>query len=160
MSFEQKYLKYKNKYLNLKNKLGGARVTCGKCWKQYDPDAGEICNCNIHNEGRAAATEYFESLKIGQKFHILNKEKINIGYIEITKKVRMDIGNEGPHSYPTLFCQINYTVPGVREWKNADAALTFCNALSGEPFGTILVHANNREVNLMIPNLILGSEIK
>jgi len=42
--YEQKYLKYKAKYLELKNQMKGG-VICPTCGIDYNPSAGERCNC-------------------------------------------------------------------------------------------------------------------
>lgn len=167
MSFEQKYLKYKDKYLNLKKQIGG-KIRCKKCNIEYDPDAGETCLCTKFREGAAAAKGYFESLKIGQKFHLLNEAKKDIEgrYIEIISKVHMDFSSLGAEYYPKLLCKINYVMESGRVYKDVDATLTFSIGIEyipgteSLPFGTIIVHANKREIDLLIPNMILGSEIK
>jgi hypothetical protein len=170
MSFEQKYLKYKNKYLNLKDQFGGAKIRCKKCHIEYDPEAGETCICDKLKAGADGAKAYFDSLKIGQKFHLLNKEKKDIEgrYIEIISKVKMDLSSLGAEYYPNLLCKINYVTEDGRVYKDAHATLTFgigINPWSGigmlsDPFGTIVVHANNPDIDMLIPNMILGSEIK
>jgi len=114
------------------------------------------------------SNSFFEKLKVGQKFHLKNKknEDIPSRFIEIVTKGKIDT-SFGSEYFPNLEVKINYIMENGKIFNDVDASLTYNLGINPwshigvtfEPLGSVTVHANNSSINLLIPNMKLGSEI-
>ena len=83
MSYQEKYLKYKNKYLILKNQLGG--IVCSQCHRDSAQDLidGKCvqCNTSVHTANRAV--KLFSSVDLGfgsaARDNLTQREAMTVG---------------------------------------------------------------------------------
>ncbi len=73
--YEQKYLKYKAKYLELKNNMLGG-VICPNCGKDYNPEAGERCNCSSVQKITHSAKATYVDERLDRINISINRESI------------------------------------------------------------------------------------